>query len=241
VTPEGKITTIAGIGRGFYFGDNGPATKADLRYPGGLALGGDGSLFIAEGGGDQIRRVDPTGIITTVAGNGARGFSGDGGLATQAQLSAPAQIQLDRDGNLYFADQFNNRIRRVDRTGIITTVAGNGAKGFSGDGGPARDAQLSGAWGVTVDDTGNLYIADTGNNRIRKVDPSGRITTIAGIGVAGFSGDGGPATRAQLNNPLGVSVGTDGAVYIADDNNYRIRKIDPAGVITTVVGPATDG
>lgn len=240
VTPDGKITTIAGVGHGFFSGDNGPATKADLRYPRGLALGGDGSLFIAEGGGDRIRRVDPAGIITTVVGNGTRGFSGDGGPATQAQLFSPAEIHLDRVGNLYIADQGNNRIRRVDRTGIITTVAGNGAKGFSGDGGPAREAQLSGAWGVAVDDAGNLYIADTGNNRIRKVDPSGRITTIAGTGIAGVAGDGGPATRAQLNGPVGVSIGATGELYVTDDNNNRIRKIDPAAIITTVAGPAAD-
>ncbi|HWR46030.1 MAG TPA: NHL repeat-containing protein [Pseudonocardiaceae bacterium] len=241
VTPDGMITTFAGIGHGFFFGDNGPATEADMRYPRGLALGGDGSLYIAEDGGDRIRRVDPAGIITTVAGNGVRGFSGDGGLATQAQFFAPAQIYLDRDGNLYIADQGNNRIRRVDhQTGIITTVAGNGTAGFSGDGGPARAAQLSGAFGVTMDDAGNLYIADTNNNRIRKVDPSGRITTIAGTGVAGFSGDGGPATRAQLAKPLGVSVGADGAVYVADANNNRIRKIDSSGIITTVAGPAAN-
>jgi sugar lactone lactonase YvrE len=241
VTPDGKITTIAGIGRGFYSGDNGPATEADLRYPRGLALGGDGSLYIAEAGNDRIRRVDPAGIITTVAGNGTRGFSGDGGPATQAQLFSPAEIHLDRAGNLYLADDGNNRIRRVDPKGIITTVAGNGAKGFSGDGGPAREAQLSNVWGVTVDDAGNLYIADTGNNRIRKVDSSGRITTIAGTGVAGGVGDGGPATRAQLNGPAGVSVGATGELYVADANDYRIRKIDAAGVITTVAGWVANG
>jgi sugar lactone lactonase YvrE len=240
VTPDGKITTIAGTGRGFFFGDNGPATEADLHDPRGLAVGGDGSLYIAEGGGDRIRRVDPTGIITTVAGNGTRGFSGDGGPATQAQLFAPAQIQLDPDGNLYIADAGNNMIRRVDRTGIITTVAGNGAKGFSGDGGPAHDAQLNNVSGVAVNDAGNLYIADTGNNRIRKVDTSGRIATIAGTGDVGIAGDGGPATRAQLNKLLSVSVGADGAVYIADGNN-RIRKIDAAGIITTFAGLATNG
>ncbi|MBV9143542.1 MAG: protein kinase [Pseudonocardiales bacterium] len=238
VTTDSKITTIAGIGGGFYSGDNGPANKADLRFPRSLTVGGDGSLYIAEGGDDRIRRVDSSGLITTVVGNGTRGFSGDGGPATQAQLSAPAEVDLDRGGNLYFADELNNRIRRVDRTGIITTVAGNGTKGFSGDGGPAREAQLSGAWGVAVDDAGDLYIADTNNNRIRRVDPSGRITTIAGTGVAGFAGDGGPATQAQLNGPGGVSIGSTGELYVADNNNGRIRKIDSAGVITTVAGPA---
>jgi serine/threonine-protein kinase len=175
-----------------------------------------------------------------VAGNGTRGFSGDGGPAAQAQLSSPAQIDVDRDGNLYIADYFNTRIRRVDRAGIITTVAGNGAAGFSGDGGPAREAQLSHIGSVAVDGAGNLYISDNDNNRIRKVDPSGRITTIAGTGVAGSSGDGGPATGAQLNNPIGVSVNATGEVYVAESGGDRIRKIDAAGIITTIVGPPTD-
>ncbi|MGB6163409.1 MAG: protein kinase [Pseudonocardiaceae bacterium] len=240
VALDGKIMTIAGIGGGYFSGDNGPATGADLRFPDGLAVGSDGSLYIAEGGNDVIRRVDPAGIIMTVAGNRTRGFSGDGGPATQAQLYSPEQIDIDRDGNLYIADQVNNRIRRVDRAGIITTVAGSGAKGFSGDGGTARAAQLNNVWGIAVDDAGNLYIADAGNNRIRKVDPGGKITTIAGTDVAGFSGDGEPATQAELNNPFGVSVGADGAVYIADYSNGRIRKIDAAGVITTVAGLVTD-
>lgn len=239
VTPDGKITTFSGIGRGSFSGDNGPATAADLRFPIGLALGSDGSLYIAEGGNDRIRRVDPAGIITTVVGNGARGISGDGGPAAQAQLFAPGHIHFDRHGNLFIADRGNNRIRRVDPAGIITTVAGNGAEGFSGDGGPARDARLNFPWAVTVDDMGNLYIADTRNSRIRKVDPNGAITTIAGTSVAGFSGDDGPATRAQLEGPVAVSIGADQALYIADHDNNRIRKIDTAGIITTVAGPQT--
>ncbi|MGH3924205.1 MAG: NHL repeat-containing protein, partial [Pseudonocardiaceae bacterium] len=188
VTPEGKITTIAGIGRGEFSGDNGPATAADLRFPTGLAVSSDGSLYIAEGGNDRIRRIAPSGLITTVAGNGTRGFFGDGGPAAQAQLFAPGHIHLDPQGNLYIADRGNNRIRQVDPSGVITTVAGNGAEGFSGDGGPARDAQLDFPWAVVGDGAGNLYIADTHNGRIRKIDSTGTITTIAGISVTGASG-----------------------------------------------------
>ncbi len=241
VTPDGKITTIAGTGQDFYSGDKDRATEAGMRYPRGLAVDGDGSLYIAEGGGDRIRRVDPAGIITTVAGTGIRGFSGDDGPAAQAQLTAPLQLDIDRDGTLYITDELNNRIRRVDPAGIITTVAGNGTSGFSGDGGPAREAQLAEPQAAAVDNAGNLYIADTLNHRIRKVDPSGKITTIAGTGVAESSGDGGPATRAQLNSPTTVGLGTDGQLYIAEGNGNRIRKIDTAGVITTVAGPDADG
>ncbi|MGH3932895.1 MAG: hypothetical protein ACRDTF_23305, partial [Pseudonocardiaceae bacterium] len=217
--------------------DGGPATAADLRFPIGLAVGNDGSLYIAEGGNDRIRRVDPSGVITTVAGNGTRGFSGDGGPAAQAQLFAPGQIHLDPQGSLYIADRGNNRIRQVDPSGVITTVAGNGAEGFSGDGGPAREAQLAFPWAVVGDGAGNLYIADTVNGRVRRIDSSGRITTIAGISVTGVSGEAGPATQAQLKGPVAVSIGPDGAVYIADSDNDRIRRIDPAGIITTVAGP----
>ncbi|MGH3843965.1 MAG: protein kinase domain-containing protein [Pseudonocardiaceae bacterium] len=242
VTPEGKITTVAGTGRDSYSGDNTPAIEATLSSPDGLALSGDGSLYIADGNYDVIRRVDRAGIITTVAGNRTRGVDGDGGPATQAQLASPSQIQFDRAGNLYIADELNNRIRRVDPAGIITTIAGTGVRDFSGDGGPARDARLATPSAVAVDNTGNLYIADELNNRIRRVDPAGTITTIAGTGGRGFSGDGGRAIGAKLYSPAGVSVEADGAIYIADFAGNRIRKIDPAGIISTVAGPdAPDG
>lgn len=236
VTLDGKIATISGTGADSSSSDNGPAAGADVRFPIGLAIGDDGSLYVA-GSSDRIRRIDPAGIITTVAGSGTRGASGDGGPAGQAQFAAPGQICFDRLGNLYIVDSLNNRIRKIDPSGTITTVAGTGARGFLGNGGPARDAELNTPEGVAVDDAGNLYIADAGNNRVRKVDPGGRITTIAGTGDAGISGDRGPATFAQLDYPTAVSVGADGAVYIVDENNSRIRKIDPAGIMTTVVGP----
>ncbi len=187
------------------------------------------------------------GVITTVAGNGyvgqngLGGYSGDGGPATSAELNNPVGIAVDTAGNLYIADAGNNRIRKVDITGIITTVAGNGTQGYSGDGGPATNAGLSGSSGVAVDTAGNLFIADAGNNRIRKVDITGIITTVAGNGNADFSGDGGPATAAELNSPTGVAVDTDGNLYIADYHNHSIRKVDTAGTITTIVGGNTNG
>jgi RHS repeat-associated protein len=197
-----------------------------LKYPQGLAVGPDGSLYIADYFNRRIRRVGPDGIITTVAGNGAIGSGGDGGLATQAQFWNPQNVAVGPDGSLYIADSSNNRIRRVGADGIITTVAGDGINGFSGDGGPAAQAQLDGPFGVAVGPDGSLYIADLDNNRIRRVRPDGIMTTVAGNGSYGFSGDGGPATQAQLNFPTGVAVGPDGRLYIADLYNSRIRRVD---------------
>jgi uncharacterized protein (TIGR03437 family) len=184
------------------------------------------------------------GVITTVAGNGSIGFSGDGGAATSAVLGLPSGVAVDSAGNIYIADGLNNRVRKVNKAGVITTVAGNGFPIFSGDGGPATSAGIAFVGtathqGVAVDKTGNLYITDSADNRIRKVNASGIISTVAGkgtLGVSGFSGDGGPATSAQLNTPSGVAVDTAGNLYIADTGNGRIRKVNPAGIITTVAG-----
>ena len=184
------------------------------------------------------------GIITTVAGNGSCCFSGDGGQATSASLASPNSVAVDASGNLYIAD-ISNRVRKVSPSGIITTVAGNGTQGFSGDGGPAISASLNEPYGLAVDASGNLYISDLANNRIRKITPGGTISTIAGIGPScpasgppcgGFSGDGGKATSAALNNPRGVALDASGNFYIADTDNSRIRKVSPAGIITTVAG-----
>ncbi len=175
-----------------------------------------------------------SGIITTVAGNGARGFSGDGGAATSAQLSYPSVLPLT--GQATSSSRTNNRIRRVSTSGIITTVAGNGAAGFSGDGGAAGTAQLFASDGVAVDGSGNLFISDTHNSRIRKVSTNGIITTVAGNGTLGFSGDGGAATSAQLGYPSGVAVDGSGNLFIADVRNDRIRKVSTGGIITTVAG-----
>jgi uncharacterized protein (TIGR03437 family) len=239
---NGVITTVAGGGAYPGLGDNGPATSAQFFDPGGIALDSVGNLYIAVGDEFRIRKVS-NGVITTVAGNGTQGFSGDNGPATSAQLSYPSGVAADSAGNLYIADQGNNRIRKVS-SGVITTVAGNGTQGFSGDNGPAANAQLYGPEDVTVDSAGNLYITDFGNSRIRKVS-NGVITTVAGSGATGFgnggfSGDNGPATNAQLNGPGGVAVDSAGNLYIADGGNSRIRKVSN-GVITTVAGNGTRG
>src|SRR6185503_8089320 len=175
-----------------------------------------------------IRRISPVGIITTIAGTGTQGSSGDGGPATQAQLAAPIAIASDSAGNLYFADQPNHKIRKISVAGIITTVAGNGTQGFSGDGGPATSAALDGPFGVAVDRAGIVYLTDSRNERIRRVGTDGVITTIAGNGNPGFSGDGGPPTAARLQGPHGVAVDAAGNVYIADTANDRIRKVSVA-------------
>jgi len=234
---NGVITTVAGNGTAGFSGDNGPATSARLNGPAGVAVDAAGNLYIADSGNNRIRKV-ATGVITTVAGNGTETFSGDNGPAISAQLN-PADVAVDTGGNLYIADTFNNRIRKVSN-GVITTVAGNGAQGFSGDNGPATDAQLYDPKGVVVDFAGDLYIADFSSNRIRKVS-NGAITTVAGSGLAdpsgaGFSGDNGPATSAQLNDPLSVAVDSGGNLYIADYGNYRIRLLTPGTIPAVTKG-----
>jgi sugar lactone lactonase YvrE len=219
------ITTIAGTGGYGGSGDGGPATSAQLWDPRGVAVDSDGNIYIADPGNYRIRKVDSSGNITTFAGNGTPGYSGDGESATSAQLNNPNGIAVDSLGNIYIADQYNYRIRKVDSDGKITTIAGNGTPGYSGDGGPATSAQLYNPSGVAVDSDGNIYIADNNNYRVRKVDSSGKITTFAGTGTAGYSGDGGPATLAQLNWPYGVAVDSVGNIYIADRSNNRIRKV----------------
>jgi streptogramin lyase len=235
VAPDGIITTVAGNGTSGYSGDGGPATQAELNSPIGVAVGPDGSLYIADWGNNRIRRVGPDGVITTVAGGG---IGGDGGPATQAALFEPSAVAVGPDGSLYIPDR--NRIRRVGPDGIITTVAGGASQGYSGDGGPATLAELSFPSGVAIGPDGSLYIAD-GNNRIRRVGPDGVITTVAGNGTIGFSGDGGPATQAELGTPFGVAVGPDGLLYIADFRNHRIRRVGADGIITTVAGDGTGG
>ena len=183
----------------------------------------------------------PAGIIGTIAGRGTSGFSGDNGAATAAQFNPPMGLAMDAAGNLDIADLNNQRIRRMTPAGTVTTIAGNGTAGANGDGGPATVAQLNTPYGIAIDIAGNLYIADTNNHRIRKVTPDGMITTIAGTGVAGFSGDGGQAIYAQVNGPAGLAVDTIGDIFIADTNNSRIRKINPFGIITTIAGTGTSG
>ena len=236
VDASGVITTIAGTGEAGFGGDGGPAVSALLNYPFDMAVDGAGNIYISDRTNHRIRKVDTTGVITTVAGDGTEGFSGDGGQAVSAQLWGPNDVVVDGSGNLYIADNDNHRIRKVDTSGVITTVAGTGVRGFDGDGGQAVAARLANPSGVALDGSGNLYIADDGNDRVRKVDTTGVITTVAGDGTGGFSGDGGQAVSAQLRGPIGVALDSVGNLYIADDGNDRIRKVDTSGVITTVAG-----
>jgi trimeric autotransporter adhesin len=232
------ITTIAGTGgTGGFGGDGGPATAASLNYPSDVVIDRSGNLYIADGGNARIRRVDAaTKIIATVAGTGIGGFSGDGGPAVAAQLSYSTGLGVDASDNLYVVDA--GRVRKVDRfTNVITTEAGG-----LGDSAPATAAVLIRPRNVALDSAGNLYIADKFNNRIRKVNMATKvITTVAGTGVGGFSGDGGPATSAKIYTPFGVALDAAGNLYIADDDNYRIRRVDAAtGIITTVAGGGED-
>ncbi|MBI2061741.1 MAG: hypothetical protein HYT87_18525, partial [Nitrospirae bacterium] len=223
----GIITTVAGT-TGGNSGDNGPATEARLWRPGGVAVDPNGILYIADTGNHRVRKVDPSGIITAVAGNGLPGYSGDGGKATEAWLWAPGGVAVDPNGNLYIADTDSHHIRKVDTSGNITTVAGNPSLlngryqgAYSGDSGKATAAKLNIPSGVAVDSNGNLYIADTGNHRIRKVDATTqKITTVAGNGLPGYSGDGGKATEASLCAPGGVAVDPNGNLYIADTDSH---------------------
>ena len=235
----GTIATVAGKGTPGFSGDNGAATSAQLNNP--YALGADpaGNLYIADYGNDRIRKV-AAGVITTAAGSGASGFSGDGGTAVGAQLDYPRGVAVDSSGNVYAADTANSRVRKI-AGGVIATVAGNGTAGFAGDGGQAASAQLNQPGAVLVDASGNLYISDSGNNRIRKVSAAGVISTFAGNGTAGFGGDSGKATAAQLNQPAGMAFDSAGDLYIADLGNSRIRKISAAGTITTVAGNGIPG
>ena len=241
VDSAGTITTIAGTGERRFGGDGGPAIQAQLDAPSGVVVDGAGNLYIADRANHRIRKVDSTGTITTLAGTGERGFGGDGGPASQAQLNFPTGVAVDEAGNLYIADLANHRIRKVDSTGTITTLAGTGERGFGGDGGPASQAQLNFPTGVAVDEAGNLYIADWSNARIRKVDGTGTITTIAGTGELGFGGDGGPAIQARLSLPYSVAVDGAGNLYIADQYNNRIRRVDSTGTITTIAGTGERG
>jgi len=239
--PNNLITTMAGNGGTGFSGDGGQATNASLDNPYGVAVDDTGDLFIADANNNRIREVNSFGTITTVAGNGIPDYSGDGGLAASAGIDDPIGVAVDSIGNLFIADADNNRIRKVDTYGTITTVAGNGNADYAGDGGPATNAALSYPYGVAVDGAGNLFIADLGNNRIRKVDTNGIISTVAGNGTVGYSGDGSLATNAALADPYGVAVDGTGHLFIADLGNNRIRKVDPLGLISTVAGNGTAG
>jgi uncharacterized protein (TIGR03437 family) len=239
---NGIVTRIAGDSRPGYSGDGGPAANAELNNPDGVAFDASGNLYIA--GGNRIRKITPAGIISTVAGNGTESSTGDGGPASSATVAAPFGIAVDRSGNVYFSQLYVSTVRRISTSGIITTVAGNGLAGFGGDGGSATAAQLHQPLGLTVDSSGNLYIADNLNSRVRKVSASGTITTVAGNGMCCQApSDGTPATQAELGYPVSVAVDASGTLYFAD---AKVRRVSSTGILTTIGGqgtapPGTDG
>ena len=242
VDTNGNITIIAGTGTQGFSGDNGPATAATLDSPQGLALDTANNLYLADTHNHRIRKLNlTTGLITTIAGAGTSGFSGDNGPATTAYLNLPTALALDTSNNLYLADTGNHRIRKVTPTGTITTIAGTGTQGFSGDNGPAIAATIDTPIGLAADTSGNLYLADTHNHRIRRIAATtGLITTIAGTGSPGYSGDNAPATSSTLALPHGLTLDASGNIYLADTSNNRIRRIDATtGLITTIAGTGT--
>ena len=241
VDRSGNISTFAGTGGASGFaGDGGAATSSLLNTPRAVAVDGSGNVYIADTSNNRIRKVDTSGTISTIAGIGGWGVTGDGGAATSAPLATPQGVAVDGSGNVYISD-INDRIRKVDTAGIISAFAGTGIHGFGGDGVAATSTPLASPHEVAVDGSGNVYIADTDNNRIRKVNSAGIISTFAGSGLRGFSGDGRAATAARLAAPQGVAVDASGNVYIADTGNRRMRKVDSQGIITTIAGTGTSG
>ena len=234
-----SIATIAGTGHSASEVDGRPATATALQHPSAVAVDADGRLYFIEG--NRARRVNADGTVATIAGTGRAGSTGDGGAATGAALDGPTSIAIDGAGDVLIADSQNNRVRRIDQRGIISTFAGSGARGFAGDGGPAVEAQLDTPMGVAIGFGGAVLIADTGNNRVRAVARDGTITSAIGTGDAGYAGDGGPATSAVLNAPQCLAVDAEDHVYVADALNGRIRRMDLDGTISTVAGTGDAG
>jgi len=237
----GVVSIIAGTGSSGSTGDGGLATSAKLNEPRGVYKDSSGEIYIADTKNHKIRKIDIFGDISTVVGTGVVGSTGDGGAATSAQLNQPKYIIKDTSGNLYISDSSNHKIRKVDTSGNISTFAGTGSSGSTGDGGPATSAKLNTPRGLYRDSTGNLYIADKGNHKIRMVNTSGNISTIAGTGAPGDTGDGGAATSAQLDQPKGVYKDTSGNLYIADAMSHKVRKVDTSGNISTFAGTGAAG
>jgi len=236
ISTAGIVSTVAGNGTPGYTGDGGQATNARLRTPFAVRVDTGGNIFIADLDNKVIRKVNKLGIITTIAGNGTAGFSGDGGPATAAQLDNPSDIAIDSSGNIYITDYTNNVIRMIDKKDTIHTVIGSPTGGipYDGDGGPATAAHLWGPIGMAFDSSWNLLIADTKNNRIRKVTPTDTIFTVVGKGTNGYSGDGGAATAAELYFPYFIAIGAAGSYYITDESNHVIRRVDTSNPKNTL-------
>jgi YVTN family beta-propeller protein len=232
-----KVTTVAGG----YVGDGGPATNAAVSFPYSTVQDKAGNYYVTDRDAHRIRKITPTGTITTIAGTGICGYNGDNIKATKAMVCYPSGLAFDSAGNLYVADSYNQRVRKISTTGTITTVAGTGSNAYNGDGGPATSAAVGNPWDIAFDAGGNLYFSDATHNVVRKVNTRGTISTYAGTGFAGFSGDGGPATAATMNQPTGVGFDPSGNLYIADTNNYRVRIVTAAGTINTFAGNGNGG
>jgi len=247
VRPDGRIVTLAGTGVAGSAGDGGPARQAELNSPQGLAVDSAGNVYVADTLGNRVRRVTPNGVINTVAGTGEPGYSGDSKQGTEARLDLPTGLALGLGDSLFIADTGNNVIRQLTSDGRIWTAAGTGEAGYRGDGGPALYGVFRAPGGLAFDDEGNLYVADTLNARVRRIDVNGQISTVAGTGGAGYNGDGGPAIYAEMNlaaNPLegmgqALAVGPRGYVVIADALNGRVRQVDTQGVMTTIARSKT--
>jgi sugar lactone lactonase YvrE len=222
---SGTVTTLAGTGTAGYGGDGGPGTSAQLNHPCGLWIDPQGNVYFTDRDNHRVRKIDLNGTITTVAGIGTGTYSGDGGPATSAGLNMPNKVAMDASGNLYIADAMNHRVRKVTPGGTISTFAGTGVAGYSGDGGPSTSAQVNRPMGLGIDAAGNIYIADFNNNRFRRVNANGIISTFAGTGTAGSAGDGGSPTSAQLSSPYGINFDNIGTAYIDDPGNNKIRKV----------------
>ena len=241
VSGDGTITTVAGDGFQSYSGDGGPAVAAQLDLPRAVAVDNTGNLYIADFANCRIRRVSANGTITTAAGNGICGIAIEGQLATSAHIGRSAGVAVDSSGNLFFSDSNNACIWEVGSDGLVHRVAGGAVRGYGGDGGPALQADFVVPWGIAFDNSGNLYVVDEANNRVRKIASNGITSTVAGNGTQGFSGDGGPASNAALNDPQSVAIDAAGSIYIADEGNNRIRKVSPGGTISTIAGNGAFG
>lgn len=241
VTTNGRIKTYVGDGWRGFTGEGVFRTKARVSFPEGMALDTTGHLVFVDAHNHRVRRVSTDGTIHTIAGTGVQGYGGDGSVATNASLNRPSDVCTIGDGSVVIADVNNHAIRKVRPDGIIETVAGRGTPGYTGDGGPADEAKLNKPWGVECTPDGDILIADSRNHRIRKVTPAGSISTIAGTGKAGFSGDGGPASEATFDSPQEVVLDDSGGMYVVDEHNHAIRYVDTRGIIRTVVGTGEKG
>jgi sugar lactone lactonase YvrE len=241
LTSTGFLVPLAGTGKQGFSGEDAPARQALLNHPYSVAIGADGCAFVADSDNHRIRKIDRKGRITTFAGTGTPGFSGDGGPAAQAALNFPLGLATDTVGNLFVADTRNRRIRRIDRRGIITTIAGNGQSGYPKEGALALQSPLDRPEAIAIDPEDHFYLADGPHNCIRKVNDTGHLITIAGTGDAGYSGDGKLAVDAQFRGPKGLAFDSHGNLFVADTYNHAVRKITPSGYIQTIAGTGREG